>query len=365
MAWIRNGSARAFPKGFFWGTLTAGSAEIIDEPGLRYREEIRAMKDLGATAYRFAIAWPRVFPDSCGQPNQQGLDHYRRLIDELLAHGIEPFVTLYHWELPQSLCDRGGWDTRDTPHAFGDYAGYIARQLGDRVRYFFTINELHPMVEQVLALSPARFNQVRHHAALGHGLAAQAIHAFGRRGTKVGPAENLETIIPIIDTHENVRAAELAMREQNAGCFTVMMEGRYTDAFLAKTGADAPRFSDEDMRIIGSPIDFVGVNICLAAQYARAIPIEPGYQLIPVSASHPRTPQQRISPESLYWGPRLLKSVWNVQEIYITDSGSTVSSPDRSSETDRVMFLRSYVSQLQRATSDDMPVRGYFARNEV
>lgn len=334
------------------------------------------MKDLGATAYRFAIAWPKVLPDGCGTPNQHSLDFYRRLVDELLAHGIEPFVTLCHWDVPQALQERGGWDLRDTSRAFGDYAGCVARQLGDRVRYFFTINELHPMVGPLAALPPARFNQVRHHAVLGHGLAAQAIHTFGRRGTKVGPAENLETIVPIVDTPENVRAAELALRDLNADCFTVMLEGRYTDSFLARSGPDAPRFTDEDMRIISSPVDFVGVNICVAAQYVRAIPIEPGYQLIPLPASHPRTIEHRISPESLYWGPRLLKSVWNVQEIYITETGHPAAVPDCTSDTDRVMFLRSYRSQLQRATAEDMPVRGYFswsslddfdwfARNEV
>ena len=105
------------------------------------------MKDLGATAYRFSISWPRIFPNGTGQPNLKGLDFYNRLVDELVAAGIAPFPTLYHWDLPQALQDKGGWQSRDTAKAFGDYAGYVAEKLSDRVRHFFTINEFRSFVE--------------------------------------------------------------------------------------------------------------------------------------------------------------------------------------------------------------------------
>src|SRR5262249_40296608 len=154
-----------------------------------------------------------VFPAGTGPPNPKGMDFYNRLVDELLANGIEPFATLYHWDLPQALQDRvGGWESRDTPPAFADYAGYVAERLGDRVRHFFTINEFASFVDlghgtglfaPGLRLPPARLNQVRHHAVLGHGLATQAIRARAKPGTRVGPAENIVTGVPAVETAAN------------------------------------------------------------------------------------------------------------------------------------------------------------------
>jgi len=167
------GAGRAFPNGFRWGVATASyqvegawdedgkgvsiwdtyahtpgniangdSGDVANDHYHRYVEDVALMKDIGANAYRFSIAWPRIFPAGTGQPNMRGLDFYNRLIDELLAAGIEPFATLYHWDLPQALHDNhGGWQSKDTARAFADYAGYLAGQLGDRVRHFFTINE--------------------------------------------------------------------------------------------------------------------------------------------------------------------------------------------------------------------------------
>src|SRR5262249_28314597 len=151
----------------------------------RYKEDVRLMKEIGAKAYRFSIAWPRIFPEGTGRPNPKGLDFYSRLTDELLAAGIEPFATLYHWDLPQALQDRhGGWQSRETAQAFADYAGYMAEKLSDRVRHFFTLNEFPSLVDMGhrgheldvggkrvayelapgLKLPPAELHQVRHHA---------------------------------------------------------------------------------------------------------------------------------------------------------------------------------------------------------
>src|SRR5262245_752651 len=303
-----------FPKGFFWGTATSAyqiegawnedgkgpsiwdtyahtpgkiknndTGDVANDHYHRYKEDVKLMKDLGATAYRFSICWPRIFPNGTGEPNAKGLDFYSRLVDELLAKDIAPFATLYHWDLPQTLHDQvGGWQSKDTAKAFADYAGYVAEQLGDRVKHFFTINEFRSFVAggypattvQVgggktvhlggapgWTLSPADLNQVRHHAVLGHGLAVQAIRAHGRADTKVGFAENMLVAVPAIDTPEYVKAAEIATREMNADFTTVMLEGRYTDAYLTKTGADAPKFTDEELKIIASPLDFVGINV--------------------------------------------------------------------------------------------------------
>jgi len=398
--------ARTFPADFLWGTATSSyqiegawneddkGESIWDRfahtPGRirnndtgdvaldhyhRYKEDVRLMKALGAQTYRFSISWPRVFPQGTGTLNPKGLDFYDRLADELLGNGIEPFATLYHWDLPQSLQDSvGGWESRETATAFADYAGYVSEKLSDRIKRFFTLNEFATFVEwgygasqlaPGLKLPRARLNQVRHHAVLAHGLAVQAIRSRAKPGTQVGPAENITAAVPVIETAENIAAAERATRELNAGYLTVMLEGRYTDAFLSSAGPDAPQFTDDDLKTIASPVDFVGINV-YTPTYARAVDAPPGYEVVPLSKSHPRMASswQFVGPESLYWAPKHLQKIWNVNEIYISENGcGTDDTPAADSivyDSDRIMFLRNNLTMLQRAVAEGVPVRGYF-----
>jgi beta-glucosidase len=266
---------------------------------------VALMKDTGANSYRFSMAWPRIFPDGVGQANPKGVDFYSRLVDEVKAAGIEPFATLYHWDLPQTLQDKHrGWQSKDTAKAFADYAGYIAGQLGDRVKHFFTINEFRSFVEdgyqgldvQVgggrivhlggapgLRLSTSELNQVRHHAVLGHGLAVQAVRASSRPGTKVGFAENMLTAVPVVEAPDYVKAAEMATRELDADFTTVMPEGRYTDDYLKRNGKDAQKFTDDELRTIASPLDFVGINVYKPSLYVTPSDEPPGYDIIPLT----------------------------------------------------------------------------------
>jgi beta-glucosidase len=401
-----NEGERAFPSGFRWGTATSayqvegawnedGKGESIWDrfshtPGKiangdtgdvaidhyhRYRDDVQHMKALGAGSYRFSISWPRVFPQGTGAANAKGLDFYDRLVDDLLANGIEPFATLYHWDLPQALQDRfGGWQSRDTAQAFADYAGYVAEKLSDRVGHFFTVNELATFIElgyrsglfaPGLKLDAARLNQARHHAVLAHGLAVRAIRARAKPGARIGLAENVTAVVPVIETPANLGAAETAMRELNAGYLTVILEGRYTQAFLAAAGANAPKFTDDELRIIGSPLDFVGLNV-YTPTYVRAADAAPGYEVVPCSKSHPRTAAswQFFGPEALYWAPRLVHKIWNVKEIYISENGcATADDPGAEGlvrDSDRIMFMRAYLGMLQRAIAEGVPVRGYF-----
>jgi beta-glucosidase len=316
-----------------------------------------------------------VFPNGSGAPNPKGLDFYNRLVDDLLANGIEPFATLYHWDLPQALQDRvGGWESRETSEAFGHYAGYVAQHLSDRVKHFFTINEFGAFMElgygigihaPGLKLPPARFYQARHNGVLGHGLAVQAIRANAKPGTKVGLAENLVVGVPVIENTEHIAAAEKATRDINAQYLTVIMEGKYTDAYLKRMGSDAPHVTAEDLRIISSPLDFVGTNI-YQPTFVRADAGESGYAVVPNPPSYPHmaSPWLFIGPEVLYWGPHHVAKLWNVKEIYITENGTSSSdipaADGKVYDTDRIMFLRNYLSQLQRAVADDVPVKGYF-----
>ena len=217
-----------------------------------------------------------------------------------------------------------------------------------------------------LKLSASGQNQVRHHVALGHGLAVQAIRAHGRAGTRVGPAENAVSCIPAIETPANLRAAEIATRELNAGYLTVMLEGKYTDEYLTRTGKDAPKHSAEDLAIISSPIDFVGLNVYMPDHYVVAADNERGFALAPFPASFPHMHAAwlRFGPEAMYWSPRHVAKLWNVKSIYITENGTSGADQPAADGTvydlDRVMYLRNYLAQLQRATSEGVPVRGYF-----
>ena len=399
-------AALRFPAGFCWGTATSSYQvegavnedgrgpsiwdSFVRQPGgiadgstgdvstdhyHRYKEDVALMKAMGTKTYRFSIAWSRLFPDGRGALNAGGLAFYDRLVDALLEAGIEPFATLYHWDLPQALQDRGGWQARDTALALGDYAAEVARRLSDRVGHFFTLNEMWTFVElgyregifaPGLKLEPAALHQVRHHAVLAHGLAVQAIRANARRGTKVGPAENILTAVPAIETADHVDAAERATRELNAPYLTVMLEGRYTDAYLAAAGRDAPRFTARDLEIIASPVDFVGLNVYSPGRYVMASAAAPGWTNVPMPASYPHMASDwlTIGPEALYWAPRHTAKLWAVKDLYITENGTSAADqpgPDGMVyDLDRVMYLRNYLTQLQRATAEGVPVRGYF-----
>jgi len=410
---------RSFPEGFRWGVATSAyqiegawdedgkgvsiwdtfahtpgniknddNGDVANDHYHRYEDDVALMKDIGATAYRFSIAWPRIFPEGTGEPNPKGIDFYNRLVDSLLEAGIEPFATLYHWDLPQKLQDdHGGWQSAETSKAFAEYAGYVAENLGDRVKHYFTINEFASFVEtgyqgveaQVgggktvhlgmppgLSLSDAELKQVRHHAVLGHGLAVQAIRANAPADAKVGFAENIRVAVPVLDTPEHVEAAEMATRQRNAGFMTVMLEGEYTDEYLASAGGGTPKFTDEELKTIASPLDFVGINVYRPNIYVEPSDDPAGYREVPINASHPKMQSawHIVDPEVMYWGTRQVQSLWGAQSIYITENGcaalDVVADDGRIYDSDRVMFMRALLTQLQRATSEGVPVDGYF-----
>jgi beta-glucosidase len=400
-------SPGSFPSGFIWGTATSAyqvegaagedgkgpsiwdtfshvaghiadgtSGDRANDHYHRYKEDVALIRELGAKAYRFSISWPRVFPQGTGAANPRGLDFYDRLLDELLKSGIEPYLTLYHWDLPQALEDRfGGWQSTETSKAFADYAAYVAERLTDRVKTIFTLNEVGRFLNfgygvgidaPGLKLPQKELNQARHNVALAHGLAVQAIRAHGRAGTRVGPAENIAACLPAIDTPENVRAAEIATREMNAGFLNVILEGKYTDNFLSYAGANAPTFTADELKIIGSPNDFIGLNIYAPQFYVVASERAPGFSILPFPSSFPHMSSEwlRIGPETAYWVPRLAAKIWNPDTIYITENGTSaidqVAADGKIYDLDRIMFLRNYLTQLQRAIAEGAPVRGYF-----
>jgi beta-glucosidase len=398
------GTGRSFPKGFLWGSATAAyqvegavqedgrgvsiwdtyshtpgktnngdTGDTADDSYHRYPEDIALMKALGLKACRFSIAWPRIFPQGTGQPNQKGLDHYRRFAEALLAAGITPFCTLYHWDLPQVLQDKGGWQNKATAQAFAEYAGYTAGKLSDVIQDWMTINEMSSVLSGYnggrdapgLKLDQHGVAQVKHHLVLGHGLAVQAIRASAGAKAKVGSAESVRATTPVFDAPEHVAAARKAFVEENAPYLTVMHTGRYTDGYLKKLGADAPVFTAEELQAIGSPTDFQGLNIYLA-EYVRAADTEQGYELVPNPPDYPRmaSPWLSIGPEALYWVPKLAAETLRIKTVYITENGcsaaDTVAPDGQVYDTGRVMYLDAYLTQLQRCVSEGVPVKGYF-----
>lgn len=304
---------QSFPKDFVWGCATAsyqieGAAKedgrgasnwdvFSHTPGKvangdtgdvacdsyhRYAEDIALLKNLGVGAYRMSLAWSRIFPEGRGKPNQKGVDYYNRVVDGLLAAGIKPYITMFHWDLPAAL--PGGWENRDTAYAFADYAGFIASKLGYRVHDFMTVNELRCFTDlghQVgihapgLKLGRAAVNQVRHHGVLAHGLGVAAIRAQAK-GASVGLADNVTVYAPVIENEAHIAAARKATRQENAMFLTAIMEGRYTDEYLAAQGADAPKVASSDMAAIGAPLDFVALNI-YTPEWVRADDSAKGY----------------------------------------------------------------------------------------
>ncbi|HUZ05079.1 MAG TPA: family 1 glycosylhydrolase, partial [Acidobacteriaceae bacterium] len=216
-----------------------------------------------------------------------------------------------------------------------------------------------------LKLNAKRLAQLTHYLVLGQGMAVQAIRAHAKPGTRIGIADNTLATCPVYESSEHIQAARTAMREENAMYLTVVQEGRYTDLYLNRLGANAPKFTAEEMQIIASPLDFVGVNI-YQPTYIRADDSEQGYAVVPPPSSYPHmySPWLTIGPEAIYWGPKLIADLWKVKEMYITENGTSSSdtlAPDgQVYDTDRVMFLRNYLTQLQRAIADGVPVKGYF-----
>jgi len=398
-------SPKRFPDGFLWGSATAAyqvegaareqgrgvsiwdtfahtsgktdhgdTGDVADDFFHRYRDDIQLMRELGLTCFRFSVAWPRIFPNGTGAPNPQGFAFYDRLADALLEAGIQPFCTLYHWDLPQTLQDRGGWENRDTAKAFADYAGYAAGKLSDRVKYFMTMNEMRTFVEQGnqlgvhapgLQLDEKRLAQLNHYVVLGHGLAVQSIRAQTKLGTKVGLAEVISATTPVIESAGEIAAARKAMREENASYLTVVLEGKYTDLYLQRLANNAPVFTTEEMAAVGSPLDFVGINV-YQPTYVRADNSAKGYAVVQPSSSFPRmlSPWLYIGPEGIYWATKLVSDLWKVKEIYITENGAsaadTLAADGQVYDTDRIMFLRNYLTQLHRAVRDGVPIKGYF-----
>jgi beta-glucosidase len=304
-------------------------------------------------AYRFSIAWPRVLPSGTGSVNTAGLDFYSRLVDALLEAGIEPWPTLYHWDLPQALQERGGFTNRQVADWFADYATVVVRALGDRVKRWFTLNE--PQVFSLLG-----------HLAGEHAPAVQAIRAASS-DARVGPVHQAPPVHPLTDGDVDREGARRWDAFFNRLFLDPMHLGRYPDEVLPDLLPAALPLQPGDLELIHQPVDFVGMNN-YTRFFARGVPEAGGLGAFPV-LDH-RVPGAaytemgwEIYPDGLYEVLMRLKHEYGAPEIHVTENGGAFPDVLRDGavdDADRIALLRGYLGAVARARRDGADVRGYF-----
>jgi beta-glucosidase len=339
----------------------------------RFKEDFALMRKLGVKNYRLSLAWPRIFPTGHGTVNQRGLDFYDRLLDALLAAKITPWVTLFHWDLPQALEDKGGWRVRATPDAFGVYADTVVKAYGDRVKHWITLNEMRCFT--VLAYgdtlrppgvveSAKVVNQTYHHALLAHGEGVRAVREHGGRGAKVGLTDDSTVTVPVTETPADIAAAQIAFEELNIRSIDPIFRGEYSATYRRITGRDQAKVQPGDFNLISQPTDFFGMNVYTGV-FVRA-----GKRGRPEHLSHPPgypsadAPWLKLVPQAMYWGPRHVTELYAPKAIYITESGAGYDDPPPMNGEVLDLHRREYVRQclleLRRTLDDGSPIRGYF-----
>lgn len=348
----------------------------------RYRDDVAILARLGVGAYRLSIAWPRVIPEGTGAANDRGLDFYDRLVDELLERGIEPWVTLFHWDFPLELFWRGGWLNRDSADWFADYAAVVVARLSDRVRSWMTLNEPqcyiglgHYLGVHAPGLVYSRPDVLRatHNTLRAHGKAVLAIRAAAVEPPRVGWAPVGWVCYPRggddDDLIEAAREATFHVSDDprswplnNSWYADPVVLGHYPQEGLERFGKDLPPILSGDMETIQQPLDFYGVNIYQGTPIVRGLDGVPEKK--PRRRGHPETLMGwTVDPETLYWGPRFLAERYGLP-IYVTENGVAgedwVQTDGRVRDPQRIDFLTRYLVELRRAVSHGVDVRGYF-----
>lgn len=340
-----------------------------------YARDVEQLVQLGVKAYRFSISWPRILPNGTGAINQKGFAYYDALVDLLLKNGITPYVTLYHWELPQALEEQGGWLNKDTAYAFGQYAEAVARHFDRRVRHYMTLNEpqcfiwlgygsgIHapglqlPLEEQLTCM---------HNALLAHGLACQALRQHSTDPVQIGIASTGRVCYPSQDTPERrlaARDATFALYESD-WAFThnwfldAALLGRYPENTPCALGRFAAQVAPDDWGIIHQTVDFIGLNLYNGHQ------VDENGVYLPRSPGFPRTAMKwPVTPEAMHFGCLWLYERYGLP-LYITENGQACNDriflDGAVHDPDRIDFLHRYLLALEAAIQEGTPVLGYF-----
>lgn len=376
------GSPDADGKGpSIWDTFTHTPGKVLDgttgdvacDHYVRYADDVALMADLGVNAYRFSVSWPRVVPTGEGAVEQRGLDFYERLTDSLLEHGIAPVVTLYHWDLPQRLEDRGGWLDRDTAYRFADYADHVARRLGDRVQSWITVNEAVVVSTFGYAFGTHAPGKVllfdsfpaTHHTLLAHGLGMQAVRA-AVPGAIVGVTHNLSPVLPLTGSDGDASAAVALDAIQNRTYVEPCLLGAYPDPADTRIPVDRSCVLDGDLDVIGARIDVLGVNY-----YNPTTVKAPGegnpfpFEIVPMTDHEQTDMGWPVVPSGLRDLLVSLKDRYaeRLPPMMITENGAAF--PDevvdgRVDDPRRVEYLRSHVAAVGEAVDAGVDMRGYF-----
>ena len=392
-----------FPQDFLWGVATASyqieGAELEDgrgeciwtrysrTPGMvlngdtgavacdhyhRYPEDIALMKQLGLDAYRFSISWPRILPDGVGRINEAGLDFYSRIIDELLEQGIQPWATLYHWDLPQALQDKGGWANADIVNWFADYTDIVLKAFGDRVPGWITLNE--PWCSAFLGYligrhapgvqNPVQAFRAAHHLLLSHG-AAMPIMRHHAPNAQHGITLNLCPQQPGTDKPEDIEAAALAEEQANAWFMDPVFKGTYPEKLVKHLGPILDGLDLDEIKRAAVPMDFLGVNYYMRWMVVADPEAPSGWR----SYSHEGEWTDmgwEIYPDGMRDELIRVTKEYGPEKIYITENGAAFPDPetvegDVLEDPMRVDFYKGYLGGAAQAIEAGVPLKGYFA----
>ncbi len=361
------------------GTTPRGeTGEVAVDHYHRMQEDVDLMAELNLNAYRFSLSWSRIFPQGTGTINARGLDFYDRLVDALLARDITPVATLYHWDLPQALHERGGWLHRDTAYAFADYAEVVARRLGDRISWWITLNEpwcaaylgygLGTHAPGIMDMQSAVI--AAHHLLLAHGLALPRIRSYTSPQARAGITLNLTPVSAADDRAETLQGVEQMDVLYNRWFLDPLFRGQYPGSLFTNLAVSPPSLEDADMALIATKLDFVGINyyfrLLLRARRGNAQQaLAPAYeQVVPVPGASYTEMAWEIYPQGL--GECLLR----VQREYapalmlVTENGAAFADQwdgkNAVRDERRVQYLREHIAMLEHASRQGVPVGGYF-----
>ena len=395
--------SRAFPATFLWGAATSSyqvegaihedgrgqstwdvfaatpgktyhgeTGEVAADHYHRMPQDVELMAQLGIGTYRFSLAWPRILPDGRGRINTRGLDFYDRLVDALLAKGIHPIATLYHWDLPLALYNEGGWLNRNTAYAFAEYAEVVARQLGDRVSTWITHNEpwcsaylgygtgVHaPGIQDMQSAAI-----VGHHLLLSHGLAVPRLRTHTKAGTQVGIALNFTPMYPADDTPETAQAVARADALSNRWFVEPLYKGAYPEHLFEDMGVQAPPMQDNDLAVISTPLDFLGVNnysrVVVRGNSAKSDEVE---FVAPIPGASYTAMDWEIYPQAIGDLLTRLHKEYGVPSLLVTENGAAfddvVGSDGEVNDARRVEYLREHIRSVGHVLEQGVPIQGY------
>lgn len=391
-----------FPENFRWGTGTYsyqvegaaredGRGESIwdrfcatpgnirnNDSGLvacdhyhRYAEDVALMQELGIHMYHFSIAWPRIIPTGRGEVNQAGLDFYDRLVDTLLEAGIEPFATLYHWDLPQVLQDEGGWANRETAYAFADYVEVVTKHFGSRIHNWLTLNE--PAVTAFegyeIGIHAPGIKDVRiawqtsHHFLLAHGLAVPIIRANGDANTHVGITLNFTQLDPATSSPQDIAATRFMDGKMHRWFLDPIFRGSYPTDVLEHLGAFAPKTEAGDAAIIATPLDFLGANYYTRLLIKHDDEAFSEYPSVPVEEVEHTELNWEVYPAGIYQMLTRLHREYAIPKIYLVENGAafadTIDTDNSVNDPRRIHYLREHLLQVHAAVVAGVPLAGY------